>query len=90
MLKPLRGEWRRCTINGVLREHGGYKILEWRAEGPAVDALLFVSEDLPAYWPVLDEFEGEAYERIAVPIEGEGDAYVYVDRKRLTGSEIRS
>ena len=93
VLAPLRGEWRPCRVTGIVREHAGYKILEWRQDAPAVAARLFISDDLPRYWNVLDEFEGEDYRRIVVPVqtdEGETLANVYVDRKRLTGSEIRS
>ncbi|HUP46623.1 MAG TPA: gamma-glutamylcyclotransferase family protein [Thermoanaerobaculia bacterium] len=93
VLAPLRGEWRRCRVRGILREHAGYRILEWRGDAPWVEALLFLSPELPRYWDELDAFEGEDYQRIVVPVEteeGETIANLYADRKRLTGSEMRS
>ena len=93
LLASLRGEWVRCSMTGVIRMHEGYKIYD--TEGTAqIQALLFVSPDLPRYWRVLDDFEGEAYRRIIVSVdtaEGRITANVYADARNLrTTSEIRS
>ena len=50
-------------------------------QGDAVVGFLFVSENLTNQWPMLDEFEGEGYQRVATRAtlaDGEEvDAYIY-------------
>ena len=93
LLASLRGEWIRCSITGLLRMHEGYRIFS--PEGTAtIQALMFVSSDLPQYWRVLDDFEGDDYRRIIIPVEiatGQTTANIYADARNIrTTSEIRS
>ncbi|HEU4520956.1 MAG TPA: gamma-glutamylcyclotransferase [Thermoanaerobaculia bacterium] len=93
LLAPLHGEWRRCSITGVVRMHDGYRIFS--PEGTArIQALMFVSSDLARYWRVLDDFEGDAYRRIVIPVEtadGQTVANIYADARNFrTTSEMRS
>lgn len=46
----------------------GYPALRWSADGAPVAAQMLASDELPAHWPRLDEFEGEQYLRILVPV----------------------
>ena len=72
LLASLKGEWRTGWVTGELLEHGwsaamSYPALRWCPEGEAITAFMFVSDDLPTFWPRLDEFEGLEYSRIWVP-----------------------
>ena len=72
----LEGEWREGWVTGTLLDQGwgahlGYPVLRWDPAGQRVPAYLFTSADLPAHWNRLDTFEGEAYERLLVPFQGD-------------------
>lgn len=80
-LQGLAGSWRAGTIRGRLHEQGwgwalGYPCLEQDPAGEPVRAHLFESDDLPRHWARLDAFEGDGYERIAVPFTGEDASWV--------------
>ncbi|MFD2166347.1 gamma-glutamylcyclotransferase [Thalassotalea euphylliae] len=71
ILAPLGGSWQAATINGKLYEKGwgaalGYPGIVLDATDDNVDGFLFESEHLKAFWPELDAFEGEGYERVMV------------------------
>ena len=55
-------------------------------QGNEVEGFLFSSENLSCHWAALDEFEGEAYERVLTKVKLKDgstvDAYVYVLRVR--------
>jgi hypothetical protein len=60
-------------VHGDLYEEGwgaaeGAPAFVFRAEGPRVPVRLLVSPDLPSHWKRLDDFEGEQYRRILVPV----------------------
>lgn len=89
VVADLRGTWRAGEVRGWLHPTGwgmtyGFPALRWDPEGPAVAVQVLTSEDLPAAWPRLDRFEGEAYRRIVVPVTC-GDttvpANIYVERR---------
>jgi gamma-glutamylcyclotransferase (GGCT)/AIG2-like uncharacterized protein YtfP len=46
-----------------------------------VEGFLFTSENLSGHWVVLDEFEGQAYERVLTKVKLKDgstvDAYIY-------------
>ena len=73
-LQDLRGEWHPgCSVRGELADRGwsaglGFPTLRWSASGPPVPVDVFISEELPAHWARLDEFEGPDYQRIIVPV----------------------
>lgn len=90
VLAGLEGHWQPARVRGYCYPQGhrasfGYPALfladACDAEAPMVEGLLFSSEDLHAFWPQLDVFEGEAYRRVVVPVELAGghtvDAHVY-------------
>lgn len=77
-LSDLAGQWRGGgSVTGTLEALGwgadmGFPALRWSADGDAVAVQLLVSEELPAHWPRLDEFEGGQYLRILVPVRFAG------------------
>jgi gamma-glutamylcyclotransferase (GGCT)/AIG2-like uncharacterized protein YtfP len=83
MLAGLVGEWYRCTIRGHLGRYRGFKSFRYDPQGPEQTAWLLESAELPRILPDLDDFEGEEYERIVIPVEVSGNsvmAQVYQGR----------
>ena len=73
MLAHLRGTWHPVTAHGILKDQGwaagtGFPAFTWDPAGPPVAMQVFESPDLPAHWPTLDEFEGEDYPRMLIPV----------------------
>lgn len=76
VLAGLTGSWEPASTHGVLLPDGcelsyGYPALTLASDDPAageVSGLLFVSPDLPGFWPELDEFEGEGYRRVITTV----------------------
>lgn len=68
LLKPLQGSWSQVTLRGTLLIRGwgariGYPGLVLDPNGEEIRAHLLESPGLAAYWPTLDAFEGEEYQR---------------------------
>lgn len=89
VLAPLAGAWQPGAVKGRLLPHGwgatlGYPALIPDDAGEEVRGLLFTADKLGAFWPALDEFEGEGYERVLIDVrldDGSTEAaYVYVLR----------
>jgi gamma-glutamylcyclotransferase (GGCT)/AIG2-like uncharacterized protein YtfP len=59
----------------------GYPGIELDEQGSEVEGFLFSSENLSKHWKALDEFEGEAYERVLAKVKLKDgrilDAYIY-------------
>jgi gamma-glutamylcyclotransferase (GGCT)/AIG2-like uncharacterized protein YtfP len=77
-LAGLGGNWSRGFVRGTLRPAGwaqtlGYPGLIWNPAGERVAVQLFESRDLPQHWNRLDEFEGEDYQRLLIPVEQQGN-----------------
>lgn len=72
MIPINNGSWQPATIRGHLMLDGGWgSALGFPAvipdeQGNMVAGLVFSSDDLVNHWTRLDEFEGEAYQRIEV------------------------
>jgi gamma-glutamylcyclotransferase (GGCT)/AIG2-like uncharacterized protein YtfP len=64
----LGGTWEPATVRGEL-EWLTPEIprLRWHDDGPEVPAQLLTAAALQHAWPLLDEFEGDAYRRTVVP-----------------------
>ncbi len=59
----------------------GYPALVLEPYGSAIDVEVLESDDLPAHWSRLDDFEGPGYERVLTTVHtatGDVEAYVYV------------
>ncbi|OOR91565.1 hypothetical protein B0181_03080 [Moraxella caviae] len=92
-LKNIGGTFTPATLYGVLIADGwgaaqGYPaILPCEPDsgvGEAVAGVVFASDELPAHWRALDDFEGEGYERIKVRVRLDDgtldEAWVYALR----------
>lgn len=86
VLGAIGGSWETATVTGTLRHEGwgaamGYPGIDLDEHGGEVKGFLFTSENLSGHWAVLDEFEGEVYERVLTKVKLKGgstvDAYVY-------------
>ena len=69
VLAGIPGQWRPATVTGTLHAQGwgaalGYPGLVLDPNGDDVVGLVFTSDELPAHWPRLDEFEGDGYARV--------------------------
>ncbi|NMA99810.1 MAG: gamma-glutamylcyclotransferase [Phyllobacteriaceae bacterium] len=77
-LDGLAGTWSTGSVRGRLMPEGwgaalGYPGLILDPNGAPVPLHIFHSDDLPAHWARLDEFEGEGYARTPVEVEtGDG------------------
>ena len=78
VIADLEGTWQDGVVRGELHHVGwgaeyGYPAMRWlpRTDNE-IPVKLFTSSDLPAHWPRLDEFEGDGYRRVLVPVERDG------------------
>ena len=82
----LRGRWTAGEVRGRLVEAGwgallGFPALVLDPAGPGVAVQVLESDDLPAHWSRLDDFEGPGYARVLTTVRTADDdveAYVYV------------
>jgi len=75
MLEKIKGEWSNGFVVGELRTQD-WPRFEWKIDGEKIQIKLFISDDLPRYWTVLDAFESPSYKRILVPVEQEGNKII--------------
>ena len=73
MVAGLDGSWSRGYVTGELWQSGwgaryGYPALRWDPSGDALGVSMLSSRLLPEHWSELDEFEGDEYLRIFVPV----------------------
>ena len=89
VLEAIGGSWEAATVNGNLRHEGwgaklGYPGIDLNKHGGVVGGFLFTSENLSGHWAALDEFEGDAYERVLAKVKLKDgsivDAYIYTLR----------
>ncbi len=74
LMAGMEGTWQKAMLRGSLRNEGwgagqGFPGFLWDGANTPVAAHVFSSPDLPRHWQRLDEFEGEEYQRILVPVE---------------------
>jgi gamma-glutamylcyclotransferase (GGCT)/AIG2-like uncharacterized protein YtfP len=70
----IAGRWRLGAVRGHLAPKGwgaalGYPGLVLDPDGQTVEVQVFESDDLPAHWERLDEFEGPGYRRVPVTVD---------------------
>jgi len=89
VLKAIGGRWKHATVRGKLRQEGwgtemGYPGIDLDENGEEIEGFLFISENLSNHWPVLDDFEGEGYERVITQVKltdgSKVDTYIYMLR----------
>ena len=63
----------------------GFPGITLDTEGVKVEGFLFSSDNISEYWSELDEFEGEAYERVLTKVELKNktivEAFIYILKK---------
>lgn len=76
IMDPIKGEWKKATIKGKLKEEGWGSSLGYNGFIPAntieaqiINCHILFSNDLPSHWDYLDEFEGDGYTRIETEYE---------------------
>lgn len=86
VLNEIGGSWESGTVTGILREEGwgaamGCPGIVLKEYGDEIQGFLFSSEKLAGHWARLDEFEGNAYERVLTAVKLKDnrtmDAYIY-------------
>jgi gamma-glutamylcyclotransferase (GGCT)/AIG2-like uncharacterized protein YtfP len=86
VLSEIGDTWEAATVTGTLRLEGrgaamGYPGIDLNENGDDIQGVLFSSEKLSDHWTKLDEFEGEAYERVLTVVKLKDnrtvDAYIY-------------
>ena len=73
VLDAIGGTFEPASVRGRLLEAGwgaslGYPGLVLDQDGPRIEGYLFTAATLDQHWPALDDFEGEAYERVSTPV----------------------
>jgi gamma-glutamylcyclotransferase (GGCT)/AIG2-like uncharacterized protein YtfP len=73
VVEDLHGSWEAGFVQGTLENVGwggamGYPGMTWVPGGERFPVKLFISSNLPDHWDRLDEFEGQDYRRILVPV----------------------
>jgi gamma-glutamylcyclotransferase (GGCT)/AIG2-like uncharacterized protein YtfP len=74
VLSELKGVWTKGIVKGHRDAAGwgqtfGFPALIWDPNGAEIAVDLFHSPELPKHWNRIDEFEGDDYQRILVPIQ---------------------
>ncbi len=97
IIEDIAGTWTPGFVRGdLLRQgwgtHVGFPGMTWNPKSRnRINVQVFTSEDLSAHWDRLDDFEGEDYLRILVPVEGLAGgpivANIYRVRQTIDGSD---
>lgn len=72
ILEEIGGEWLAGHVTGTFYERGWGAAADFPGivldkNGPEVKGYLFLSDNLEAHWPMLDEFE-DGYDRVKVDV----------------------
>jgi gamma-glutamylcyclotransferase (GGCT)/AIG2-like uncharacterized protein YtfP len=84
VIEGIAGNWIDCIVRGSVRIECDLPVFTWHPSGPAVQAQLFISADLPQSWSRIDAFEGSVYRRHLIPAKLEGEftvANVYIGKR---------
>ena len=94
ILRNIGGSWEVASVTGTLHHEGwgatmGYPGITLDKDGDKVEGFLFSSVNIAEHWSELDEFEGEAYERVLTTVELQNktiaEAFIYT-LKRVNNS----
>lgn len=69
LIEDLPGDWIGGQVVGIVSQLNGHPILMWDSSGDNVQVEVLVSDRLPSKFDQFDGFEGNAYERIWIPVE---------------------
>ncbi len=74
ILNNIGGCWENATVKGYLHQQGwgaemGYPGIILDNDGNTIKGFIFSSDNILEHWPELDEFEGEAYERVIFKVK---------------------
>ncbi len=78
VVADLEGTWQDGVVRGELHHVGwgaeyGHPAMRWLPQSEnQIPVQLLTSPELPDHWQRLDEFEGDGYRRILVPVERDG------------------
>ena len=90
ILKNIGGTFKVASVTGTLYNKGwgaelGFPGIKLDTNGTKVEGFLFNSDNINEHWSTLDEFEGEAYERVLTKVTLESkaivEAFIYILRK---------
>jgi gamma-glutamylcyclotransferase (GGCT)/AIG2-like uncharacterized protein YtfP len=76
MLKDVTGEWSEGTATGVIRQQNGFPAFRGLLTGPPVVVKILASPQLPQHYEQLDQFEGNGYCRVLVPVKFESGSKI--------------
>lgn len=73
VVADVAGKWSTGWVEGDLHDHGwgaaeGYPAMVWRPGAERIDVNVLESAELPQHWRRLDEFEGDGYRRVRIPV----------------------
>jgi len=94
ILEKIGGSFEEASVAGILHNEGwgaemGFPGLTIDTEGGKIEGFLFSSDNLNDHWQELDDFEGEAYERVLTKVKLKNnttvEAFVYT-LKRIDNS----
>lgn len=86
VLQRIGGTWEKARVKGTLHPKGwgvqiGYPGITLDETADKVEGFVFHSDAIPQHWIELDDFEGQAYERVLTTVELENNetlkAYIY-------------
>lgn len=71
MLEDISGEWGEGIATGVIRQQNGFPAFRGLLTGDPVAVKILTSPQLPQHYEQLDQFEGNGYCRVLVPVQFE-------------------
>ncbi len=89
ILKKINGSWQDAIVMGNLKEEGwgakmGYPGIELNKSVTEIKGYIFKSKNLSNHWNILDNFEGNGYERVITQAKLKDgsivDTYIYILR----------
>jgi gamma-glutamylcyclotransferase (GGCT)/AIG2-like uncharacterized protein YtfP len=70
VVEEICGTWAPGVVRGTIVVEHGYFVFYWDQESSnIVPVLILNSVELDAHWSRIDEFEGDSYRRVLVPVE---------------------
>ncbi|SRR5713226_7702682 len=86
VLEGVPGAWLEGTVQGVRFMANGYPAFERRPGNGQVPVRVLTSAALPEHWARLDDFEGDDYRRILVPVRLASGAVLVANLYEYIGS----